>query len=234
MPILHPAAQKLLPRYRVGQALSGRLPRRFFMTDQDIVPDWRAVLAHLPKKSGVILRDYHHPKRSQLAHDMADACRAYNHVLLIGADIGLAQKLSLGLHMPEALAPRLIWRMAQYRKGTRARGAPARPLHATLPVRSMPPITMAAHSFRAVRLAAQLGVDGVFLAPIFTTPSHPKAAPLGVIRLAQLCQYAQFCGNLPIFALGGMDEAGWRRIRSCGAYGYAGIRGIVPPNSKKR
>ena len=223
MPILPPPAYAPPARhaalYVSRQASSGQLPRLFFMTDQQTVPDWRAVLAHLPKKSGVILRDYHHPKRSQLASDMAAECQTYHHLLLIGADIGLAQKLSLGLHMPERLAPRLMWRMAQYRKGASARAAPP-----------MRPITMAAHSFRAVHLAAQLGVDGVFLAPIFATATHPKAAPLGVIRLASLCQYANFCGNLPIFALGGMDRAQWRRIKACDTYGYAAMRGFVPAN----
>ena len=77
--------------------------------------------------------------------------------------------------------------------------------------------TFSAHNLREVRRAERRGADLIFLSPVFATRSHPGARPLGARRFARLAGQT----NLPVIALGGMNEARFRRLR--GAYGWAGI-----------
>ena len=74
-----------------------------------------------------------------------------------------------------------------------------------------------------LRKAETLGVDFAVVGPVFETPSHPEAEPLGWDRFEALAEEAA----IPVYALGGLrpadtEEAQWR-----GAQGIAGIRGIL-------
>lgn len=73
------------------------------------------------------------------------------------------------------------------------------------------------HNLRELRRAA--GVPLLFVSPLFPTVSHPDWAPLPRMRAAALARLAR----APVIALGGMDEARFRRIRRLGFSGWAGI-----------
>lgn len=75
------------------------------------------------------------------------------------------------------------------------------------------------HSLAEIRLAEGRGAALLFLSPVFATSSHPDARPLGLARFAWLARRTE----LPVIALGGMNEARGRRLASFGAYGWAGI-----------
>lgn len=64
-------------------------------------------------------------------------------------------------------------------------------------------LTMPAHDEDEIIAAIKAGADAAFLSPVFATNSHPGAAPLGRQRAVALAQ----ASPLPLFALGGMDEA---------------------------
>ena len=77
--------------------------------------------------------------------------------------------------------------------------------------------TAPAHDLREIRAAERHGAALVFLSPVFATRSHPGAPPLGPARFTLLARRT----DLPMVALGGMDETRARKLR--GAYGWAGI-----------
>jgi thiamine-phosphate pyrophosphorylase len=76
-----------------------------------------------------------------------------------------------------------------------------------------------AHDLSELRAAEAAGAAFVFLSPVFATRSHPKARPLGAEGFEALARQT----NLPVIALGGMDEARGRKLAKRGAYGWAGI-----------
>ena len=87
-------------------------------------------------------------------------------------------------------------------------------------------VTSAAHSPRAVRSAAALGVDAVLLSPVFATRSHPGAPTIGPMRFARWVSESP----IPVYALGGIDARSGRRLRGSGAAGFAAIGGLLPPS----
>lgn len=89
--------------------------------------------------------------------------------------------------------------------------------------------TASAHSRREAVAAVRRGAKVVFVSPVFATRSHPGARTLGVRRLRAI--YA----GLPVIAiaLGGMDEARFRRVRPLGIDGWAGIDAWLRPQKLK-
>ena len=172
-------------------------PRFYLLTDTKRLPDWRKVLPLLPQGAGVILRDYDAPDRAALASEMARLCRRFHLHFLIGGDAALARKHKAGLHMPENMATPFL-----------AAQCP----HGQI-------LSMAAHSPAALHKARALNVDMVLLSPVFATPSHPQAHPLGVVRLAALAQQTR----LPLIALGGMTARRFARLSGAGLHGFAAI-----------
>lgn len=169
------------------------------MTDAERLPDPLAVIRRLPKGAGVILRQYGDPDRRALAQRVAAICRERHLTLLVAGDWRLARLVkAAGVHWPERLLPA----RRHYQKS----GAGFL-------------TTASAHSFAAIKRAERCGVDAVFLSPVFSTPSHLDAAPLGAIRFAALVRRA----HLPVIALGGIDDGAVNRIARTGACGIAGI-----------
>lgn len=65
------------------------------------------------------------------------------------------------------------------------------------------------------------GADYLLVGPVFATPTHPAALPLGVAGLAP------FLGlGLPVLAIGGVSAANAGALRAAGAYGVAAIRSL--------
>jgi thiamine-phosphate pyrophosphorylase len=79
-------------------------------------------------------------------------------------------------------------------------------------------LAMTVHNRREYLAAWREGADFVFVSPIFATRSHPKARPLGPVRLGMLLD-----GRLPAIALGGMNAQKFRRLNGLNLHGWAAI-----------
>jgi len=183
------------------------LPAFFVMTDETRLPDPCPVIEVLPPGGAVIFRHYGAPDREDLAARVVAGARRRGVPVLIAADPWLAERVGAdGLHLPAALAarePRPGW--------TRRRPGWL--------------VTAAAHSPAGLRRAWRAGADAALLAPVFATASHPEAAPIGALRFAAWCR----ASPLPVYALGGVTAATWRRLAGSGAAGFAGIGEFLSP-----
>lgn len=178
--ILVDFAQKLIP----ARATGGKsLPRLWFLTDHGRVPDPVAVLARLPAGSGVILRDYEHERRRELAADLGAAARGKGHLFLVAGDPLLAEAVGAdGFHAPQ-------WQLES---------RDLRQLRIACPHWM---ITAAAHDEQALDRAAKARADAALVSPVFATQSHPGAPVLGVEGLRRMIEGAR----LPVIALGGIE-----------------------------
>lgn len=183
------------------------LPALWFLTDEVRTPDPAAAACRLPPGSGIILRHYGAPGRRALAHALAAIARERGLVLLIGADAALAAKAGAhGVHLPRWAASR--------RAGPGAKGI----------------VTASAHGLTEIRRAQAIGVDAVFLGPVFATESHEGAQGLGAVRFSALATKS----NLPIFALGGLDAANAGQLLGSGAAGFGAIGALLPSTDNMR
>jgi len=82
-------------------------------------------------------------------------------------------------------------------------------------------LTAPVHSRREAIAAVRNGAKLIFVSPVHATRSHPGARTLGAVRLGLLIRGS----NVPVIALGGMNERRWRALRPLGVYGWAGIDG---------
>jgi len=133
-----------------------------------------------------------------LAETVAARCQAHGAQLILNGDIGLAQRLGAGVHLPSAALMGLLTR---------------------------PPLAwVGASCHNAVELAraAELALDFVVLGPVRPTASHPGAPVLGWARFADLIRDYP----LPVFALGGLTDADLDTARQHGAHGIA-LRGAA-------
>ncbi|MBT5157669.1 MAG: thiamine phosphate synthase [Rhodobiaceae bacterium] len=166
---------------------------RWVFSDQHRCPDWRAALALASgagaHKVGLILRDYAHPERPQLARDMAAYCARERFTFAIAGDASLAAKYGAGFHCPSYLLPRAAARLGPARAQDLA----------------------AVHNQAQIHQAGEAGFGKVFLSPVFATQSHRGVQPLGPLRAHALARFARQKG-LQVFALGGMSEAGLHRL----------------------
>ena len=129
--------------------------------------------------------------------------------LLVAGDGRAALALGAGLHLPDrrASAGLLPFLLAR-------RAGPGRLI-----------LAMAAHGGqRGAARARRLGVDCLFLSPLFPTQSHPGAPALGPLRWAALAKGLP----APCMALGGITPARLGAVPR-GAAGAAAIGGLVPP-----
>ncbi len=190
-------ARRRFPRART-------LPNLLLMTDSRRLPDPRAALDRLPRGAAVVLRHYADDAgaRDRLARALIPALRARGLRLLIAGDPRLAYEVGAdGVHLPE-------WMVAVDGLATRR-----------VRLRSRWIVTAACHSEHALRAAALIGADAAVLAPVFSTASHLDTPSLGAVRFTGLVRRSL----IPVYALGGIDEAGARRIGDSGAVGIAGI-----------
>jgi len=135
---------------------------------------------------------------ARLAERCAEVCRQTKTGLILNCDPALARELpGDGLHLTEA---RLI-------------------ALAERPPIGKPLVGASCHSADALAKAAALGLDYALLSPVQATQSHPGATPLGWSSFAELVEQA----NLPIYALGGVDDSDLDTAIRQGAQGIAGI-----------
>lgn len=135
---------------------------------------------------------------AHLAREVAARCRAHGARLMINDDIGLAERLDVGVHLPSARLmaleqrPDLRW------------------------------VAASCHDAAELERAQALGVDFVVLGPVLPTASHPEAQPLGWERFSLLTAGRP----MPVYALGGLSPADVDTARQAGAHGIAMKRGL--------
>lgn len=78
------------------------------------------------------------------------------------------------------------------------------------------------HTRAELERCVALGLDYALLGPVQPTATHPGQPALGWPAFAALAEGRP----MPVFALGGLEEADMERAREAGAHGIAGIRGI--------
>lgn len=172
------------------------------MTDSLRLAKPQDIVQHLPVGSVIVFRHYDAPDRLQLGQTLRRLTRRRGQILLVaGADWQLAERLGAdGLHLPEGLARHGV--LAPLLSWCRNRGRI---------------LSVAAHTPLALSRAAALGADWAILSPIFSTASHPNARPLGPLKMRLLVQRA----DLPLVALGGVNEHTVRQLRHSGLAGVA-------------
>jgi thiamine-phosphate pyrophosphorylase len=82
-------------------------------------------------------------------------------------------------------------------------------------------VGVSCHSLQAARTAADYGADYLVFGPVFATPSKAGyGAPQGLDRLAEVCGAV----DLPVLAIGGIDQQNAASCLAAGASGFAAIR----------
>ena len=141
-----------------------------------------AVLAKLPRGSGLIYRHYYLSAGERRARydRLAALARRRGHLVILSGTPREARR----------------WRAdGSYGAAGPARGPAALRL-------------VTAHSLAEIAMARRARADAILLSPVFATRSHPGARPLGPLRFRLLAARA----GVPVIALGGMDAARRCRI----------------------
>lgn len=192
--------QGLMPRR------PGGLPVLVLMTDLRLA-DPCAAAQRLPRGSWVVFRWPHDRPLPAWLGDLRRLCRRRGLCFLVSSDHRLAEKVGAdGLHLPKnfarhaILSPALAWKRQSAKRL----------------------LSMSAHDASALARANQLGVDAVFLSPVFATASHPGAAALGIHAFARL----QSLARCPVIALGGITRITARRLSHSNAGGFACVSAL--------
>ena len=174
-----------------------------FITDAGRIQNPERVIRFLPQGSFVILRDYDHPFRGELAYKLRNICKLSSVGFLVAGDLKLAKTVKAdGVHLPEYMLfdHNVCQKLKEF----------------TL-------VTAACHSRRAMNRAALLGVTAALVSPVFQTRSHVGERGMGVHTFARLIKYAP----LPIIALGGISSMTAGRRGGLDITGIAAIDGIA-------
>jgi 8-oxo-dGTP diphosphatase len=181
-----------------------RLPAEYAISNAEVVGE-RAFLEALERRLAqglrlVQLRDRTLARhaRERLARAALERTRTSGARLLVNGDEALAKRIDAdGVHYPSAQLARL----------------------ATRPDFAL--CAASCHNEEELAQTQALGLDFVVLGPVRATASHPGAAPIGWMRLAQLVAGA----SIPVFALGGLTRSDLEMAWEHGAHGVAMIRG---------
>ena len=178
-----------------------RLPRLWFLSAEERGIDARAVVPTLPRGAGVIYRDYRNPRRRQRARELARSCRRHGLLLLAGSSRPPARLPAAdGVHVPR-------WSRRPHRTG----GI----------------LSVSVHRASDLRRARTSRADLFVVAPVFRTGAHPRAAPLGPLRLGLLAR--RLPG--PVAALGGITPVTARRLRGLRVYAMGGSGLFATPGA---
>lgn len=185
-----------------------RLPDRYLITPALGPNEGDAVMHGIERacRRGIRLIQLRLPgwpldRLARLARSARNLCQTYGARLLIHSDWRLAGVLGLdGVHLPAALAA----------------GLSERPLPADRW------LGVSCHDAAELAQALRIGADFATLSPVYETPDHAQATPLGWERFADLVAAAA----LPVFALGGLEADDIDAARMSGAQGIAAIRAL--------
>ncbi len=168
-----------------------QLPRLWLMTDARLGSDMARAIARMPPRSGVILRPYALGTSGTAARmrHFRRVARAKRHLLLIGQRNSAGYD---GMHIGgpnRRSAPLARWR------------------------------SMAVHNGREAARATRLGVDAMFVSPVWPTASHLGSTGIGLRGLRRTAAKAR-CA---VIALGGVSQSNAHLTRRHGAHGWAAI-----------
>jgi thiamine-phosphate pyrophosphorylase len=76
------------------------------------------------------------------------------------------------------------------------------------------------HDLEAARDSAAEGADYLIFGPVFATPTHPGARPVGLDALHEVASAVE----VPVLAIGGVDVSRLSDCLAAGAAGYAAVR----------
>jgi thiamine-phosphate pyrophosphorylase len=92
-------------------------------------------------------------------------------------------------------------------------------------------LTWPAHTRSEALAGVSAGANLIFVSPIFCTRSHPEAEALGPAQASAMIRDI----DVPVIALGGMDESRFALLARSGFYGWAGINAwLTPVSGQKR
>ena len=178
------------------------LPALLALTDPVRTPDPEAFAAAVPGGSALIYRHFGAPDRLGMAVRLAAICHARGNWLLVSGDPDLARRAGAdGVHWPE--------RQIAEAAARRARGDGSL-------------FTAAAHSWRALARARHAGVDAALLSAVFPSSSPSAGRPLGIWTAAAMARST----DLPVYALGGVNERTANRLTYLGFSGIACVGAI--------
>lgn len=83
-------------------------------------------------------------------------------------------------------------------------------------------LSASCHNVRELEAAQKLRADFIVLSPVQATKTHPDAEPLGWKKFAALVSTV----NVPVYALGGVNESDKEKAWLSGAQGIAAIRSL--------
>ncbi|KMS55306.1 thiamine monophosphate synthase [Novosphingobium barchaimii LL02] len=151
------------------------LPALWLISDARNDDRIEAVLARLPRGSGLVFRHYHLPSRERRArfNVLARATRRFGHVMVLAGEA----------------------RQARAWKAHGAYGAADRLAQGPGVLR-----LVTAHDLRELAQAHRARADAVLISPVFATASHPGGHTLGPVRFRLLAARSR----VPVIALGGM------------------------------
>jgi Thiamine monophosphate synthase len=132
-------------------------PYIWFLTDNKKTKCPLKILEKLPKKSGVIIRDYNNNK---IINNEINKWRSRRLLTIIKAGKYSKTLYSDGVHYPQWLQSSLIKRNA---------------------IKSM-----SVHSGKDIRKSINIRANLVFISPVFETTSHKNRKELGIIKLGLL------------------------------------------------
>ena len=194
------ALARAAARLNLSGTAFGRLPPLCLMTDDERLADPAAAAAALPRGSLVIIRASDDHTRATLAFRFSGLAKTRGLIVLVASDPSLAARTSAdGLHLPEARAQEASHWRAAYPGWL---------------------ITVSVHSLRALSRVSH--ADAVFVAPVFTTGSHPGRRSLSPMRANAMARLSR----VPVYALGGITAANAGRISGANYAGLAAISSL--------
>ncbi len=181
------------------------LPQKIAMTDLSRQVNPLDQIAQLTRGDALIFRHYEWPARKRFSEGAAlrQTCLENGILFLVAGDARLALALRAdGIHLPR-------W---------------ARERHYQWPRGDRPAwlVSGAAHNERELHALRDCGANIAIVSPVFPTLSHPEKRPLGILRFAAMATWSP----LPLYALGGVDQGGARRLCDTALAGTAFVSAV--------
>lgn len=182
------------------------LPKLIYITNRKTLPESRGLLDVIEQNlaagiRGLYLRekDLAQAPYLDLAQTVNTACKKFQAQLILPAFIGFSDQF------PHAAL--------QATKGSESLGS----LRTRFGANRL--MGYSAHGLDEAQQAEAEGADYLFFAPIFTTTCKPGQKPIGLKALGQVCKSVQ----IPVYALGGIDQGNFEKVLQEGAFGIAAI-----------
>jgi len=184
----------------------GKFPPLFLMTDAKRLLDPSRYIALLPKGSGIIVRHFQDAEKIKLIKKIKPLCQKHQIKLYVSDAVHMALTHQLdGVHFSEQAVKKIAG------CGFLRRVKPKLLYSA------------ACHSARAAQAAKRVGLDIIFISPVFPTQSHPGAASLGAWQFHRLSRTTP----LKPYGLGGINAKTAQRLITSKACGFAGIGSLL-------